>query len=235
MKKFLALLFVAIIFLGGCGRQPAPEPEVKKELTLVDYIKALPNAYFSYYFPVGTTNPAVREKAIAVKDLEHEYAEFEVKDTVSGTVHWAIKGLTANDGSKLLVVSDILQTDVVSQHLYILKKNNEKGWNDETASYFGSVMKEVQKINVEKLVRAHYSDKEENKKLKNGRFIFSATSTDIIGGIGPALTEGGVEDVWDIEFPVYIIAWNGEKFLLKTDASNSGTTTSTNATTNTAL
>ena len=186
MKIFLALLFVAIIFLGGCGRQPT-DPEVTKELTLIDYIKALPNAYFSYYFPVGTTNTIVREKAILVKDLEHEYAEFEVKDTVSGTVHWAIKGLTANDGTKLLVVSDMLQTDVVSQHLYILKKNNEKGWNDETASYFGSVMKEVQKLDVEKLVRTHYNDKEENKKLKNGRFVFSATSSDIIGGIGPGL------------------------------------------------
>lgn len=213
-----------VFFLAGCVHNKPAETETKKKSTMMDYVQALPHAYFEFYFPVGTSNSSTRAKSVAVNDEEHGYIEFKDKQTVSGTVHWAIKSFATRDGENILVISDLLQNDTVKQHLFVLNKDEKGEWTDQTVSYLNDVMKEIKKLNVEKIIRDHYKDDEEEKKLKNGRFVFSPASTDIVGGVG---------NVWSVEFPVYIISWNGERFSVQPAGINANAAT-TSSETNTA-
>lgn len=209
MKKIF-VLSICLVLLTGCSKLPftdeakAPTQEMVQDKTMKEYLHNLPDGYFAFYFPIGSKTSS-RDNATKILDEENMYVELGTKNTVSGTVHWAMKEFTSKDGKKLLVISDLLEAEKTTQHFFVVAQNEAGEWNDETQTYFDGVMKQAAQMNIKQRVLDHYDDKQENEKLKRSRFIFSATSTDMIAGIG---------SVWTMELPLYTIAWDGEKFVI---------------------
>jgi len=190
--------------VGGCAHVARVEQEPATEPSFTDYLHALPEGYFAHYFPVGAST-IQRDQAVATFDPEHEYIELSTKNTVSGTAHWAMKVLKTNEGEDLLLISDMIQNEVSNQRLYVVEKNQAGEWSDRTQEYFDGVMGAAAQLNLKERVTNEYPAGEVGTKLKNAKFIFSPESPDIIAGIG---------NVWQMEFPLYIITWDGNSFML---------------------
>ena len=201
------ILAAFLLLLAGCG-SVAEEEIAQEHPKLISYVHALPDEYFAHYFPVGA-NAQSREAAIDVHDEDARYIEFATKETANGIVHWAIKEFVSADGSAVLLVSDLLEGEndqgvtTTDQHFYMMRQDEMGEWNDETPELIEPAMETVRTLKFAAAVREQYGDE---TALKRGRFVFGAESSEVTTGVGY---------LWDVEFPLYSMEWNGSAFEFK--------------------
>jgi len=205
MKKLLLTLFVSLLIISGCGNA-ATDEQPQRELTrLENILYSLPDAYFEFYFPKGTTSSNSKEQAIATLDEENGYIEFKQKSTIDGDVHWALKVFEGTDGD-VIAVSDLLQDDGGQrQHLSLLREV-DGAWNDDTKALFQDVMDAASRIPLKERVMDYYDDDIEVVKLRSGSFLFSAESDSMTSAIA---------NKWELELPLYKVNWDGSAFSLE--------------------